>query len=123
MDSRLEKFEEAGARKGAFRIGSTWYWKFESPGTTAVPDRIPMPKNLPPIFQEVKRRRAKPRADQRSRMVAMRRHGLPVCWADNEKELLQQIQTWIEVCRKHGLEELYMKCVKEFNQATGKITR
>ena len=57
-------------------------FKFVSPGTTGVPDRLYI-KNGVVVFGEWKRPGEKPTAQQMNRMKEMKRYGAIVFWWDN----------------------------------------
>lgn len=71
------------------REGSDWaeadgwlQFKFVSPGTTAVPDRLYI-KNGFVVFGEWKRPGEEPTPQQYKRMKEMKKHGAIVFWWDN----------------------------------------
>ena len=81
------------------RTGSDWaeaagwlQFKFISPGTTAVPDRLYI-KNGFVVFGEWKRPGEEPTQAQYNRMAEMKRHGAIVFWWDNLADFRRDLRS------------------------------
>lgn len=100
-----ERYVEAALCEAVRRAGGKAY-KFVAPGRTAVPDRLLLHPQHPPVFVECKARGAQPTKAQAKEHAVLRALGSPVYVVDTPKAaaaLVQELYGPPQVTQSAGL--------------------